>query len=52
MGVSNQHQVCGKGYFIAIISTIVETAKPTKELKVALKLIGTPLESFCTVKSD
>jgi len=32
MMVSSLHNVCKKGYYIAIISTLVETNDPKKEL--------------------
>ena len=43
------HGVCKKGYTIAIISTMVETAKPTDELKPAFDIIGEVAETFITV---
>jgi len=43
------HCVCRKGYYIAIISTMVETDKPTDELKPAFDLIGKYLEAFITI---
>ncbi|GMM31672.1 Gdi1 protein [Martiniozyma asiatica (nom. inval.)] len=38
--LSSAHNICQKGYYIAIISTIVETDKPHLELDAAFKLIG------------
>jgi Rab GDP dissociation inhibitor len=43
------HCVCKKGLYIAIISTMVETADPTKELKPAFDIIGNFLEAFITI---
>ena len=41
--------VCKTGYSIVIISTMVETDKPTDELKPAFELIGSYLEAFVTI---
>ena len=38
--VSDAHMVCPKGYYLAIVSTIVETANPKDEIKEGLKLLG------------
>ena len=43
------HCVCKKGLYIAIISTMVETSDPTKELKPAFDIIGNFLEAFITI---
>lgn len=48
MQVSSFHNVCKKGYFIAIISTTVETSNPESELKLAYELIGPVLHKFTT----
>lgn len=48
MQVSSYHNVCKKGYYIAIISTTVETSNPEKELDLAFDLIGPVLEKFVT----
>ena len=47
--LSNAHSVCKKGYYLAIISTMVETDKPEEEIKPALELLGPVLEKFVTV---
>ena len=47
--LSNAHSVCKKGYYLAIISTMVETDKPEDEIKPALDLLGPVLEKFVTV---
>lgn len=39
-GVSDAHMVCPKGYYLAIVSTIVETSNPADEVKEGLKLLG------------
>jgi Rab GDP dissociation inhibitor len=38
--LSSAHNVCAKGYYLAIISTIIETDKPHLELEPAFKVIG------------
>ncbi|CDK29184.1 unnamed protein product [Kuraishia capsulata CBS 1993] len=38
--ISSAHNVCAKGYYLAIISTIVETDRPHVELEPAFKIIG------------
>lgn len=50
MQVSSFHNVCKKGFYIAIISTKIETKEPEKELKIAYDLIGPVLEKFITVE--
>ena len=47
--LNSSHGVCKKGYTIAIISTMVETSKPTEELKPAFDLIGNVCETFITI---
>jgi len=43
------HCVCKKGYYLAIISTVVETDNPEKELKPAFDVIGKVLDTFITI---
>lgn len=43
------HQVCKKGFYVAIISANVETNNPEAELKPAFDLLGTIKEKFVTV---
>ena len=38
--VSDAHQVCAKGYYLAIVSTTVETDNPVAELQPGLDLLG------------
>ena len=38
--VSDAHQVCPKGYYLAIVSTTVETDTPEAELQPGLDLLG------------
>ncbi len=40
------HCVCKKGYYLAIVSTMVETANPVEEIKPAMDVIGPTLEQF------
>jgi len=47
--VSSLHQVSQKGYYIAIISTNVETNNPESELKLGLDLLGDILQKFVKV---
>ncbi|CAD8060461.1 unnamed protein product [Paramecium primaurelia] len=49
MMVSDVHNVCKKGFFIAILSTNVETNNPEKELEPAFEIVGPVLEKFITV---
>lgn len=50
MLVSNVHQVCKKGYYVAIVSTNVETSNPVKELDPAFELFGHLIvDKFVTV---
>lgn len=38
--VSNAHMVCPKDFYLAIVSTIVETDNPEQEIEAGLKLLG------------
>lgn len=38
--VSNAHMVCAKDFYLAIVSTIVETDTPEKEIEAGLNLLG------------
>ena len=44
--LNSTHSVCKKGYFLAIISTNVETDKPEQEIEPAMQIIGPVLEKF------
>ena len=44
--IDHTHFVCKKGYYLAIISTKVETDDPVEEIKPAMDIIGTTLEQF------
>lgn len=48
--VSSAHNVCAKDYFVAIVSTIVETDRPEKELEPGLALLGPIQEKFVDIK--
>jgi len=47
--ISSSHNVCPKGKYIAIVSSIVETNDPERELKPAFDLLGAVLEKFTNV---
>ncbi|KAF7732799.1 Rab GDP dissociation inhibitor alpha [Apophysomyces ossiformis] len=47
--VSAAHNVCAQGYYLAIVSTIVETNDPEKEIESGLKLLGAIHEKFVSV---
>ncbi|KAI6162071.1 GDP dissociation inhibitor [Pisolithus thermaeus] len=47
--VSSTHNVCAKDIYVAIVSTIVETAKPELEILPGLQLLGSIYEKFVTV---
>jgi Rab GDP dissociation inhibitor len=49
MMVSWAHSIAAKDKYVAIVSTVVETAQPEKELEPALKLLGPILEKFTQV---
>ncbi|KAI8905575.1 GDP dissociation inhibitor [Gorgonomyces haynaldii] len=48
--VSAAHNVCAKDYFVAIVSTIVETDNPEKECEPGLALLGSIQERFVSIK--
>ncbi|CAH7671791.1 GDP dissociation inhibitor [Phakopsora pachyrhizi] len=47
--ISSTHNVCAKGYYIAIVSTIVETSTPELELEAGYKLLGPIHDKFVSV---
>jgi len=47
--ISNTHQVSSKGFYLAIVATMVETANPESELSEGLKLLGSVLQKFVSV---
>lgn len=49
--VSYTHQVAAKGWFIAMVSTIVETSNPESELVPALELLGPIKQKFFSVSN-
>lgn len=49
--LSAGHNVCPSGYFLAQISTIVETANPEQEIAPALTLLGPILEKFVSISN-
>lgn len=40
--VSDEHSVCPKGWYVALVSTFSETDDPNKEVEVGLNLLGEP----------
>lgn len=49
--VSYAHLICGQGYYVAMVSTMVETEAPEKELQPALNLLGPILDMFVSVST-
>lgn len=49
MMVSWAHQIAAKDKYVAIVSTVVETANPEKEIEPALKLLGPIIEKFTSI---
>merc|ERR1712038_1186253 len=49
MMVSWAHNIAAKDKYVAIISTVVETADPQKEIEPAKKLLGPILHEFSSV---
>lgn len=47
--ISHTHQVAAKGWFIAMVSTTVETDNPEVEIKPGLDLLGPIHEKFVAV---
>jgi len=47
--VSSTHMVTGKGFYLAIVATTVETSNPANELKPGLDLLGDIKEKFVSV---
>ncbi|ORX50863.1 rab GTPase activator [Hesseltinella vesiculosa] len=47
--VSGSHNVCPKDFYLAIVSTIVETDAPEEEIQPGLALLGTIHEKFVSV---
>lgn len=47
--VSHTHQVAAKGWFIAMVSTTVESENPENEIKPGLDLLGPVKQKFVTI---
>jgi Rab GDP dissociation inhibitor len=47
--VSAAHAVCAKGFFIAMVSALVETDKPELEIRPAFDILGPVVEMFSEV---
>lgn len=50
-GVSSTHNVCPKDKYLAIVSTIVETDTPEKEIEAGLALLGSIEDKFISVEN-
>jgi Rab GDP dissociation inhibitor len=46
--VSSAHAVCSQGLYVAMVSTLIETSDPHKEIELGLELLGDILEQFTT----
>ncbi|GHJ89810.1 hypothetical protein NliqN6_6212 [Naganishia liquefaciens] len=47
--VSHSHAVCAPNVYVAIVSTIVETSVPEREILPGLQLLGTIVEKFISI---
>ena len=47
--VSYSHNIAAKGFFVASVSTYVETANPERELQPGIDLLGPVLEKLVPV---
>jgi len=47
--VSSTHNVCAKDVYVAIVSTIVETSRPEREIEPGLMLLGSIYDKFVSV---
>jgi len=47
--VSSAHAVCAKGFYIAMVSAMVETGKPELEIRPALDILGNVVELFTDI---
>lgn len=50
--VSYTHQVASKGWFIAMVSTIVETANPEAEIQPGINLLGPIKQKFIQISDN
>lgn len=49
--VSYAHLICGQGYYVAMVSTMVESSTPEQEIQPALNLLGPILDMFVSVST-
>ncbi len=47
--LSSNHCICAKGYYVAMVSTTVETDNPEEEIETAINLLGPVLEKFVNI---
>lgn len=50
--ISHDHMVAAKGFWLAIVSTTVETANPEAELQPGLELLGPIEQKYVRSKND
>lgn len=49
--ISYAHQICAQGFYVAMVSTMVETDKPEEEIKTAIDLLGSIQDMFVSVST-
>ena len=49
MMVSSVHSISKKDYYVAIVSTTVESNNPEQEVEVAMNMLGKVKEKFVTI---
>ena len=49
--VSYAHLICGQGYYVAMVPTMVESSTPEQEIQPALNLLGPILDMFVSVST-
>lgn len=49
MMVSSVHSISKKDYYVAIVSTTVESNNPEQEVEVAMNMVGKVKEKFVTI---
>jgi Rab GDP dissociation inhibitor len=47
--VSSTHNVCSKGHYLAVVSTMVETDNPQEEIRPGLNLLGPIMDQFTNI---
>lgn len=49
--VSYAHLICAQGFYVAMVSTMVETDSPEQEIQPAINLLGPILDMFVSVQT-